>query len=389
MNYDYNYQPGSSSMQQQQQQPPQSHLHYAQLPPQPTIIRPDAQLSPMVSELPPNQPISNYTGTHQANPRLVDWVPQVSPLVIQAHQWAPHSNAPAQHQQPPIIVGHQQPTMIDQDPNCHARPSANPYDAYPQQTHFTHEPTQTRPAPNFWNPDMVAASLHQPVVISDQKPNTTNAQTPLGVTTHNMGGSNWYSPSFSTQGHTSTISHSMQAGPSHAVDDTQTTQQQHSTPNMAGVASSLPSTSEGPVCLEDALEVIKSHAEQFSEHREASTRNKASVQDNDNDEEEDDYSRGSESNGFGKDRRQANNVRERIRVKDINDAFKELGTMCTKHMASDKTRTKLTILHDAVEIITHLEKSVKERCLNPKTACLKRREEEKSEDVGVSQYLMS
>lgn len=75
-------------------------------------------------------------------------------------------------------------------------------------------------------------------------------------------------------------------------------------------------------------------------------------------------------------------------MKDINDAFKELGTMCTKHMATDKTRTKLTILHDAVEIITALEKSVKERCLNPKTACLKRREEEKSEDVGVG-YLMS
>lgn len=181
----------------------------------------------------------------------------------------------------------------------------------------------------------------------------------------------------------------MHAGPSHAVDDPQTTQQQHSAPNMTGVAPSIPSTSDGPVCLEDALEVIKSHAEQFSDHREASSRAKSGVQDNDNDDDEDDYSRGSESNGFGKDRRQANNVRERIRVKDINDAFKELGTMCTKHMASDKTRTKLTILHDAVEIITHLEKSVKERCLNPKTACLKRREEEKSEDVGVSQYLMS
>ena len=73
----------------------------------------------------------------------------------------------------------------------------------------------------------------------------------------------------------------------------------------------------------------------------------------------------------------------RIRVKDINDAFKELGTMCTKHMSTDKSRTKLTILHDAVDIITKLEQSVKERRLNPKTACLKRREEEKS-DVGVS-----
>ena len=141
-------------------------------------------------------------------------------------------------------------------------------------------------------------------------------------------------------------------------------------------------------CLEDALEVIKSHAEQqFSEqHQQHNSRGTNSEVTHD----EDDFSRGSEGNGFGKDRRQANNVRERIRVKDINDAFKELGTMCMKHMASDKTRTKLTILHDAVEIITHLERSVKERCLNPKTACLKRREEEKNEDVsGATSYLMS
>jgi len=75
-------------------------------------------------------------------------------------------------------------------------------------------------------------------------------------------------------------------------------------------------------------------------------------------------------------------------VKDINDAFKELGSMCTKHMATEKTRTKLTILHDAVEIITFLERSVKERRLNPKTACLKRREEEKIDDSGVG-YLVS
>lgn len=73
----------------------------------------------------------------------------------------------------------------------------------------------------------------------------------------------------------------------------------------------------------------------------------------------------------------------RIRVKDINDAFKELGTMCAQHMSADRNRTKLMILHDAVDVITQLEKAVKERNLNPKTACLKRREEEKTEDVGT------
>lgn len=60
--------------------------------------------------------------------------------------------------------------------------------------------------------------------------------------------------------------------------------------------------------------------------------------------------------------------------------------MCTKHMSTDKTRTKLTILHDAVEIITHLEKSVKERCLNPKRACLKRREESKGEPDHLGSF---
>lgn len=74
----------------------------------------------------------------------------------------------------------------------------------------------------------------------------------------------------------------------------------------------------------------------------------------------------------------------RIRVKDINDAFKELGTMCAQHMSADRNRTKLMILHDAVDVITQLEKAVKERNLNPKIACLKRREEEKTEDVGAS-----
>lgn len=311
MNYDYNYQPANSSLQQQQPQLP-------------APIRPDAQV-------PLNQPVSSYNGAH------LGWTPQVAPMVVTTsgasfghHQWAPNNNVlpppsqqPQQHQ---LIVNHQQPTILNQDSLSHP---------YPQQSHFTHEQTH---APDFWNPDMVTASHHQPTIIPEQKPTAAD----------------WYNPS--------SIPHAMQAGPSHIVEDVLTA-----------------TTSEAPVCLEDALEVIKSHAEQFSEQKGAS----------ENDDDEDDYSRGSESNGFGKDRRQANNVRERIRVKDINDAFKELGTMCTKHMASDKTRTKLTILHDAVEIITHLEKSVKDRCLNPKTACLKRREEEKSEDVGLSQYSMS
>lgn len=82
-----------------------------------------------------------------------------------------------------------------------------------------------------------------------------------------------------------------------------------------------------------------------------------------------------------KERRHANNARERIRVRDINEAFKELGRMCQLHLKQDKAQTKLTILHSAVSVITTLEHQVRERNLNPKAACLKRREEEKVEEM--------
>lgn len=78
-----------------------------------------------------------------------------------------------------------------------------------------------------------------------------------------------------------------------------------------------------------------------------------------------------------RDRRLANNARERVRVRDINEAFRELGRMCQVHLQSDKAQTKLVILQQAVQVILSLEKQVRERNLNPKAACLKRREDEK------------
>ncbi|XP_058513837.1 transcription factor E2-alpha isoform X8 [Ochotona princeps] len=78
-----------------------------------------------------------------------------------------------------------------------------------------------------------------------------------------------------------------------------------------------------------------------------------------------------------RERRMANNARERVRVRDINEAFRELGRMCQLHLKSDKAQTKLLILQQAVQVILGLEQQVRERNLNPKAACLKRREEEK------------
>ncbi|XP_041086433.1 transcription factor E2-alpha-like isoform X9 [Polyodon spathula] len=90
-----------------------------------------------------------------------------------------------------------------------------------------------------------------------------------------------------------------------------------------------------------------------------------------------------------KERRVANNARERLRVRDINEAFKELGRMCQLHLSADKPQTKLLILHQAVNVILNLEQQVRERNLNPKAACLKRREEEKVSGVGDPQMQLS
>lgn len=73
-----------------------------------------------------------------------------------------------------------------------------------------------------------------------------------------------------------------------------------------------------------------------------------------------------------RERRMANNARERLRVRDINEAFKELGRMCQMHLKSDKPQTKLLILHQAVAVILSLEQQVRGQsrsalCLEPPT----------------------
>ena len=79
-------------------------------------------------------------------------------------------------------------------------------------------------------------------------------------------------------------------------------------------------------------------------------------------------------------RRYTNNQRERVRIRENNEALKELGRICSIHMKSDKPMTKLGIMNHAVDLIVSLEQQVRERNLNPKVACLKRREDQTAGD---------
>lgn len=72
-----------------------------------------------------------------------------------------------------------------------------------------------------------------------------------------------------------------------------------------------------------------------------------------------------------KDRRFSNNARERMRIRDINDALNELGRVCMMlKPADDKPQTKLGVLNMAVDIINNLEGQVRERNINPNAVCL-------------------
>ena len=68
--------------------------------------------------------------------------------------------------------------------------------------------------------------------------------------------------------------------------------------------------------------------------------------------------------------RLANNARERLRVRDINDAFKELGRICQMHLKTDKPQTKLVILQQAVQVIMSLEIRLRGKLGNGNRICI-------------------
>ena len=75
-----------------------------------------------------------------------------------------------------------------------------------------------------------------------------------------------------------------------------------------------------------------------------------------------------------KERRYSNNARERMRIRDINDALNELGRVCMmlKPNKGDKPQTKLWIHYMAVDVINNLEHQVRDRNLNPSAVCVNR-----------------
>lgn len=75
----------------------------------------------------------------------------------------------------------------------------------------------------------------------------------------------------------------------------------------------------------------------------------------------------------------------RIRIRDINEALKELGRMCMTHLKTDKPQTKLGILNMAVEVIMTLEQQVRGRFREFEITRRKERKQDLSEFLSMLQ----
>ncbi|CRK92782.1 CLUMA_CG006316, isoform A [Clunio marinus] len=198
---------------------------------------------------------------------------------------------------------------------------------------------------------------------------------PLGMDGANLSGHSSFGPSQAPSSQSSGSVLTSDAGVSLPIDIPVKVERTN-VPSAAKKRKEPPDSDTKPSSSSVSGTAINKANGQKRQRRYKTSRSCSSADDDDDDEDLDP----SEKDRKEKERRQANNARERIRIRDINEALKELGRMCMSHLKSDKPQTKLGILNMAVEVIMTLEQQVRERNLNPKAACLKRREEEKAED---------
>lgn len=263
--------------------PPQAHPQL-QTPQQNIKADPQPQ-----TQHPQPQPIVYGATSHHPMPcydMSVNWTPQmVSQSAIQVPQWPEQTSS----------IGHAVPLdpvapLPATDPCIH--PSA-----HSQQSHYAQYPTISG-APTYWNPDIIDC---QPATLISS-PTTTAA---LPTTMPEVPGDPALIDNTFTLNHPNVSSAIQTPG----VPATVTSQpNQFEDPVTLATSSSVvqlpPGVIEGPGSLEDALEVIKSHAENFSGHGQTCSSTSG-------DDDDDDLSRGPRNGEREKERRQANNARER------------------------------------------------------------------------------
>lgn len=271
-------------------------------------IKPDpqqqhSQPQPIVYGAPSHQPMSSYDMS-------LNWPPQMVPqshTVIQIPQWSSNGNQ----------LGH----PITLDPNGPPPPVSDPcihQSAHPQQSHYTQYSTIPG-GPTYWNSDLVTSqpsNLVQQTQQPQPPPPSTTSSTGLPDVVDNTlidNAFNMKQPNLNSVIQPTGISDgsvisqqpqqpTAQQQPPNQFDDQLPMGTSNQVEQLAPGSPSL----EGPAFIEDALEVIASHAIEhnlFSGHRQASSSTSG--------DDDDEHSRGPRGGEREKERRQANNARER------------------------------------------------------------------------------
>lgn len=237
------------------------------------------QLQPPIMQVP-----TPTTAAIQQPPQTYDmsvsWTPQVVP------QWTAPNNAPIGH---PVAVEPIPPPIPISDTCIH--PVSAPHSQQSHYTQYSSLPVTT----TYWNPDMVNSqpeTLDPPTLGPPTIPDVPSDPLIENAFTMNQ-------PSVASviQAPDIVSAPPQATAPHQVLPPTNQTAQS----SQVGLQTNI---SEGPIYLEDALEVIKSHAERdFSGRRQTCSSTSG--------DDDDDNSRGPRSGEREKERRQANNARER------------------------------------------------------------------------------